>query len=195
MVSLGLQDNFLKVWQTGFMKHVRVVSKKYDGSLRDEYESYVVSETLDTITLLSPPGLRYRDYRKAVWLEAPDGLIEIYFKNKWFNAWHVCEQNSNLNLIYINISLPATMKENGLEWTDLDLDYRVHLDNTVERLDQEEFQENSKRMNYPAYLIEQALAACEEVERGLKHRTFPFNYEEQVERYKHFIRVNKINAS
>jgi hypothetical protein len=50
-------------------------------------------------------------------------------------------------------------------------------------------------MHYPQHLIEQALAACEEVERGLKRRTFPFNYEEQVEHYKHLIRVNKINAS
>jgi uncharacterized protein len=170
------------------MKNVKVVSKKYDGSLRDEYESYVVSETLDTITLLSPPGLRYWDYRKAASFEASDGLIEIYFKNKGFNVLHICEQVSNLNLMYVNIALPATLSENCLEWTDLDLDYRVHLDNTVECLDQDEFEENIMRMNYPEYLIRQALAACEEVERGLKCRTFPFNYEEQVERYKHLIR-------
>jgi protein associated with RNAse G/E len=165
------------------MKRVRVVSKKYDGSLRDEYVSYVVSETLDTITLLSPPGLRYWDYRKAASFEAPDGLIEIYFKDKWYNVLHVCEQVSNLNLMYVNIALPATLRENGLEWTDLDLDYRVHLDNAVERLDRDEFQKNIERMNYPKHLIEQALAACVEVELGLHSRAFPFNYEEQVERY------------
>jgi protein associated with RNAse G/E len=125
------------------MKQVRVVSKKYDGSLRDEYESYMVSETPDTITLLSPPALRYWDYRKVASFESPDGLIELYFKNKWYNVLHICEQVSNLNLIYVNIALPATLSENCLEWIDLDLDYRVHLDNTVERLDQNEFEENT----------------------------------------------------
>jgi protein associated with RNAse G/E len=165
------------------MKRVKVISKKYDGSLRDEGISYLVEETSETIMLLSTPGSSYWDYRKAALFEAPDGLIEIYFKNKWYNVWHVCEQRSNLNLSYVNIALPATLRENCLEWTDLDLDYRVHLDNTLERLDQDEFEKNSERMHYPEHVIEQALAACEEIERELRHRAFPFNYEEQVERY------------
>jgi len=45
-----------------------------------------------------------------------------------------------MNLMYVNIALPVTLQDGVLEWTDLDLDYRVHMDGTVERLDQDEFE-------------------------------------------------------
>lgn len=165
------------------MERVRVLSRKYDGTLRDEYETYLHSETNETITLFSPPGLRYWDHRKAAWFEAPDGLIEMYFKHKWYNVWHIGEQVSHINRIYVNIALPATLQAQRLEWTDLDLDYRVHLNHSIERLDQAEFEHNVERLGYPPQLIEQTWAACREVEAGLAQGTFPFDYERQVELY------------
>jgi len=166
------------------MRKVKVVSKKYDGSLRDEYETYLYSESDETIILFSNPGLSYWDHRKGARFEATDGLLEIYFKHRWYNVWHIAEQVSNLNLIYVNIALPATLQANVVEWTDLDLDYRVHLDYSVERLDQEEFEQNAKRMGYPPSLIQQVGAASLEVEAGLARRIFPFDYERQVELYR-----------
>jgi len=80
--------------------------------------------------------------------------------------------------------LPSTLQANVVEWTDLDLDYRVHPDHSVERLDQAEFEQNAQRMGYPPNLIEQVGAACREVEEGLAKRTFPFDYERQVELYR-----------
>ena len=165
------------------MRKVKVISKKYDGSLRDEYETRLYAESDQTIILFSEPGLRYWDHRKAAWFEAPDGLLEIYFKHKWYNVWHIAEQVSNRNLIYVNIALPATLRENALEWTDLDLDYRVHLDHSVERLDQTEFEQNVERLGYPPDLLEQVRAACREVETGLTRREFPLDYEQQVALY------------
>ena len=171
------------------MRKVRVVSKKYDRSLRDEYETYLYAETDETITLFSLPGLRYWDHRKAAWFAAQDGLIEIYFKHKWYNVWHICEQISRTNLIYVNITMPTTFNTAGIEWIDLDLDYRVHLNNSVERLDQAEFEQNVQRMGYPHDLIVQTQIACQEVEAGLISRVFPFDYERQVDLY-HQIKVD-----
>lgn len=165
------------------MRKVRVISKKYDGSLRDEYETFLYTESDETILLFSVPGLSCWDYRKGARFEAPDGLIEIYLKHKWYNVWHIAEQVSHRNLIYINIALPATLRANVVEWTDLDLDYRVHLNHSVERLDQTEFEQNVQRLSYPPDLMEQVHAACREVEMGLAKRIFPFDYEQQVELY------------
>ena len=165
------------------MRQVKVVSKKYDGSLRDEYETRLVAETDETIVLFSPPGLPYFDHRKGGWFETPDGLLEIYPKHRWYNVWHIGEQNSHTNLMYINIALPATLQGDVVQWTDLDLDYRVHLHGSVERLDQLEFEQNTQRMGYPPDLIEQVEAACREVEAGLVARIFPFDHARQVERY------------
>jgi uncharacterized protein len=165
------------------MDKVKVVSKKYDGSLRDEYETFLYAETEETILLFSLPGLGYWDFRKGAWLQAQDGLLEIYFKHKWFNVWHIAEQISNTNLAYVNIALPAVLRDRTVEWVDLDLDYRVHMDHTVELLDELEFAQNSRRYGYPPELLERVQASCREVEGGIARREFPFDYERQVELY------------
>ena len=165
------------------MRKVKVVKRKYNGALRDEHETYLYAVTEESITLFSEPGLGYWDHRKAAWLEAEDGLIEIYFKHRWYNVWHICEQVSHANLIYVNIAMPATLWAKGIEWTDLDLDYRVHLDNSVELLDQAEFEQNRQSMGYPPDLVDQVRLACREVEAGLSSRIYPFDYERQIELY------------
>jgi uncharacterized protein len=165
------------------MEKVRIIKKKYDGSLCDEHETYLLAETDDMITLSSLSTLSYWDYRKAAWFHAPDGLLEIYFKRKWYNVWHIAEQNSHINLTYVNIAMPAVLRGDTLDWVDLDLDYRVHIDNTVELVDEEEYKLNKLRLSYPPEIIKQAQAACLEVEAGLKERHFAFDYERQVALY------------
>ncbi len=165
------------------MRKIKIISKKYGGRLRDTYETYLYAETDETLIFFSPPGLKYFDYRKEAEFESPDGLIEIYFKHKWFNVWHICDQHSHVNLIYSNISMPATLQGTTLEWLDLDLDYRVYMDHSVERLDEAEFETNRQRWGYPPDLVEQARLACTEVEGYLANQTYPFDHERQVELY------------
>lgn len=166
------------------MRKVRVISRKYDGTLRDRYETYLYAETHEAITLFARPGLPYWHGRRREWLTAPDGLIEIFLKRKWYNVVHIGEQVSGTNLTYVNLALPATLRDGVLEWTDLDIDYRVHLDGRVKRLDEDEFEENARRMGYPADLVAQVHAACREVEAGLAAGAFPFDYEQQAALYR-----------
>jgi len=164
------------------MRKIKVISKKYDNSYRDEYEAYLYSEADETIIVLSPPGTRYYDHRKGSWFEAPDGLLEIYFKEKWYNVWHICEQNSYRNIIYANICMPAVLEGNVLEWVDLDLDFRVHMNGSIELLDEEEFERNSRRMGYSERVVKNARAACDEVMNRFERGEFPFDYQRQVEK-------------
>ncbi|MCP4164562.1 MAG: hypothetical protein GY759_01560 [Chloroflexi bacterium] len=67
------------------MERVRVISKKYDESLRDEYEAFLVADMADSIFVLSTPGQVSSYHHKQTRFQAPDGLLEIYPKNKY--AW------------------------------------------------------------------------------------------------------------
>jgi protein associated with RNAse G/E len=165
------------------MRKIEVISRKYDGTLRDTYQSDLYAETDESVTLFSLPGNAFWHPRKSAWLKAPDGLIEIYFKHKWYNVWHICEQVSGINRIYVNIAMPVTFRRSKLEWIDLDLDYRLHLDDSIEQLDQAEFEQNVQHMNYPASLIEQIQLACQEVETGLASQSYPFDHQQQVKLY------------
>ncbi len=165
------------------MRKIKIVSQKYNGALRDEYESYLYAEDETMLMVASPPGTPYYYHKKQAWFAAEDGLLELYFKHKWYNVWHICEQNSRINHIYANIAMPATLQANVLTWIDLDLDLRVHLDGSLELLDEDEFVENSALFAYPPAVIAQARAAVDELSACYRQQCFPFNHAEQVLRY------------
>lgn len=165
------------------MRKIKVISRKYNGALRDEYEAYLVAEDREVITVCAPPGTLSFSPKKDAWLPAPDGLLELYFKQQWYNVWHICEQNSGWNQIYANIAMPATLQSNVLTWIDLDLDLRVHLDGSLELLDEDEFVINSTRFAYPPAVITQARAAVDELRLCYQQQRFPFNHAVQRARY------------
>ena len=165
------------------MRSIRIVSKKYDRSRRDDYTAFLYTEDAERLVVYAPPGTLSYNRRAQAWVPAPDGLLEIYFKTRWYNVWHICEQTSNLNQMYINLSMPAALTAAGIEWVDLDLDYREHLDGRLERLDEDEYREHAISMGYPASVQAQVQAACAEIEALYHQRADPFNHSEQVALY------------
>jgi protein associated with RNAse G/E len=143
----------------------------------------------------SPPGALTFDHRKGVWLPAPDGLFEIFFRSNWYAVVHVVGQYSQRNLIYTHIAMPATHVEDTLTWVDLDLDFRVHLDGSFERVNELEFEQNRQAMGYSAEVVLQARKACEEVERLYSESVFPFNHREQVRKFHERIEIEGITYS
>lgn len=165
------------------MRKIKVISQKYNGTLRDESEGYLWAEDEATLTVITLPGTPYFSPKKQGWFTTEDGSIDLYFKDKWYNVWHVCEQNSGINRLYANITLPATFQNDVLTWVDLDLDLRVHLDGSLELLDEDEFVENSALFAYPPAVIAQARAAVDELTACYQQQRFPFNHAEQVALY------------
>ena len=165
------------------MRKINIVSRKYDGRLRDEHKAFVYAESEECLVAYAPPGTLEYDHRKQLWSAAPDGLLELYFKTRWYTVLQICEQNSCINQSYTHISMPAVATAGGIEWVDLDLDYRVHLDGRIELLDEDEYAERSVTMGYPPAVHTQVRAACAEVEALYQARAYPFNHDEQLALY------------
>ena len=175
----------MKWWyELNNLKTIKAISKKYDGSLRDKSEELLlVTQDSDTIVLLMPPGTKEYSYRQQAWVTADDGLLQIFFTNRWYNVWHIAEQKSNFNHLYANIAMPAHWVKGVLEWVDLDLDIRMHMDGSIEVLDEDEFVYNQIQMQYPQEVVTKARAATEEALHLLQHGLYPFDHEIQVARY------------
>ena len=165
------------------MQKIRMTSRKYDGRLRDEYEAFLCAEDDERLVVYAPVGTLSYERRAQTWVPAPDGLLEIYFKTRWYNVWHICTQTSNINQIYSNLSLPAVRTAEGIEWVDLDLDYRVHMDGRIERLDEDEYRAHIVSMGYSADVQAHVQAACAEIEALYQQRADPFNYAAQAALY------------
>src|SRR5215211_7588808 len=100
------------------MQPIRIISRKYDGRLRDEYEAWVYAEDDERLVVYAPVGTLSYDRRTQAWVPAPVSLLEIYFKQRWYNVWHICEQTSNINLMYSNLAMPVVRTARGIEWVD-----------------------------------------------------------------------------
>jgi protein associated with RNAse G/E len=169
--------------QGGCLRAIAITSCKYDGSLRDEYQAFLYTEDDERLVVYVPAGTLSYDHRRQARSNAPDGVLEIYFKTRWYSVWHICEQTSNINQMYIHLSMPATVTAKGIEWIDLDLDYRVHLDRSLERLDEDEYRAHTVGMGYPANVQAQVQAACVEIEAAFHAGADPFNHAVQVALY------------
>jgi protein associated with RNAse G/E len=177
------------------MRKIKIVSRKYDGSLRDEYEAFLYAESDESLVVYSPPGTRDYDYRKQVWSVAPDGLLELYFKTRWYVVQHICEQNSQFNQSYVHLAMPVTVTATGIQWVDLDLDYRVQLDGQLERLDEPEYNEHKVSMGYPAEVQAQVQAACGEIEALYQQQLYPLDYPAQVALYQLAVRLSHTSST
>jgi protein associated with RNAse G/E len=167
------------------MQTIQIASSKYDGSPRDEYSACLYAEDAERLVVYAPPGTMGYDHRRQAWSAAPDGLLEIYHKARWYTVWHICERHSNVNQMYIHISMPATRSAAGVVWVDLDLDYRVYADGRIELFDEAEYLAHVASMRYPEDLQAQVRAACLEVEAGyagqigaLDHRAYAALYQQ-----------------
>lgn len=165
------------------MQTIRITSRKYDGSLRDEYTAWLYAEDDERLVVYAPIGTLSYDRHAQNWVPAPDGLLEIYFKQRWYNVWHICEQQSNMNQIYCNLAMPAVRTTEGIAWVDLDLDYRVHMDGRIERLDEEEYRAHIASMGYPVEVQTQVQMACAEIEALYLQHADPFNHAAQITLY------------
>jgi protein associated with RNAse G/E len=84
------------------------------------------------------------------------------------------------------------MEGNVLEWVDLDLDFRVHMDGSIKLLDEEEFEQNARQFGYPGWVVENARAAYDEVVNLFETAEFPFDHPRQIERYQRIKRDLKV---
>ena len=68
------------------MQKIRMSSRKDDGRLRDAYEALLYAEDDERLVVYAPVGTMSYDRHTQTWVPAPDGLLEIYFKTRWYNV-------------------------------------------------------------------------------------------------------------
>ena len=159
---------------------MQVISTKYDGTLRDSYEAQLLDHDGPMLRLGVPAGTPVFDGRRGRTVQSDDTAVELYFEDRWYNVWHLREHTVFPNLWYANVAMPAVFDGEKLQWTDLDIDVRCHLDGSLTVLDEDEFEYNRVEMGYPAEVVEQALSARDEILRLGRAGASPFDYEAQI---------------
>ena len=102
-----------------------------------------------------------------------DSSTDLYWTDRWYNVWQI--DRTEGVLFYENVAMPCQFDGSILRWVDLDIDIECDADGAIVVKDEDEFEEHILRFAYPEDVIENALAARDELLSLAKACVFPFS--------------------
>lgn len=152
---------------------ITVQTLKYDGTPHRSWKAEIVEQSDDLLVLL---GVFDREITHPDLGVIMAGTIsyEYYWLDRWYNVFRFHEPDGRFRNFYCNVNMPPKFENGRLEYVDLDIDILVSGDFKIEILDEEEFNENCVRYNYPLEIITRAHATVEEIVGSIDARKFPF---------------------
>jgi uncharacterized protein len=139
---------------------VRVVYRKYDGSLHWNLTMYRLGEDEHGVWLGAPAdtsGRRgYED--PIIW---PEPFVSLFPRD----AWHTALLNAEPHEVawYCDITTPPTWQGDLVTMVDLDLDVVRRRDGVTYVDDEDEFAEHQVRYGYPADVVAAAERTCRDL--------------------------------
>jgi uncharacterized protein len=152
---------------------VRVVYRKYDGSLHWNYETFRLGEDGYGTWLGAPAGT---PMRRGHGLIDPIEWVHVLLVPR--DAWWTAAFNAppRRTEIYCDITtVPTWLGPDEVTMVDLDLDVRRRRTGEVELLDEDEFVEHRVHFGYPAEVVTAALASAQWLERAIRAGEEPFS--------------------
>ncbi|WP_252183332.1 DUF402 domain-containing protein [Rossellomorea vietnamensis] len=135
--------------------------------------------------MLCKPGRKLKHYSRDTTFIFDNTSLEYFSLKEGFTvAMEI--KNGSIVSYYCNVALPSVLRGNEISFVDLDLDLVKKQDEQWEVIDEEEFETNSLKYNYPLELKEGAILSLEEMKSKVKNQVFPFN-ESVLERFKHHL--------
>jgi uncharacterized protein len=109
------------------------------GELMIAYEGIIAEYTPLMVRLLARWDWEDRDLGYTIF-ETGDTFTEYFYADRWFNIMRIDHhQTGNCKGWYCNISFPAQIDREAVEYIDLYLDLWVNADGTYLILDEDEF--------------------------------------------------------
>jgi protein associated with RNAse G/E len=155
------------------MEEIRVVYRKYDGSLHWNHPAFRLGEDEHGTWIGIGDGtVMYRGEPEWGPCEAP--FVMLMPPDRWWTATFNAEPHRTE--IYCDITtVPSWPTAGEVTMIDLDLDVRRRRTGEVKVLDEDEFAEHQVRYGYPAEVIERAQAAADWLFAAVSARREPFD--------------------
>ncbi len=118
---------------------MRVHKCDHRGERRVSYEGDVISRDGRRITLRATWTLPTRTL-PYVTLEQGDIFIETFYTDRWYNLFEIRHRHGDLKGWYADVTRPARITDDDIEWDDLALDIWMNPDGAMLILDEDEFE-------------------------------------------------------
>jgi protein associated with RNAse G/E len=155
-------------------RRITVRTFKFDGSEHRKWEAQI--NRIDEPLIILNAKFEEEINHPLLGTVAPQTLsIEYYWLDRWYNIFRFVQPTGELRNFYCNVNLPPVLHGNVLSYVDLDIDILVAPDLTYTILDEEEFEANTARLNYPPEVLRNSREALEQLIALIKEGQFPFN--------------------
>ena len=165
----------MKVLQTQD-KIITVYSRKFDGTIHRQWQVKLL-ERRDSLLVFVGEFDREVIHDHLGVIRRGTISYEYYWLDKSYNIFRFHEPEGGFRNYYCNLNLPPTLENDILDYIDLDIDILVWKDFSTHILDEDEFQQNSRKFGYPEDLLKDIASALDEIHALIKGRIFPFDYQ------------------
>lgn len=100
---------------------------------------------------------------------------EYFWTDRWYNVFRFREPAGELRCYYCNVNMPPRLSAGRLTFVDLDVDILVAPDFSYRVLDEDEFEENQEKYQYPREFRAEAERARDGLISLIVGREFPFD--------------------
>lgn len=151
---------------------VYIQSFKHDGSLNRTWDQGFVLESDEDhfVIVTNKTWVIEKDGRK--WFTR-EPAIGYFYTKRWFNV--IAMIRSDGIYYYCNLASPVLYDGEAVKYIDYDLDYKIFSDNRVLTLDEDEYETNFQRMNYPLEIDVIIKNEMKRILEDYKNQNKPFN--------------------
>jgi uncharacterized protein len=153
---------------------VIINSRKFDGSISKSWAGELIEENS---SLLLYRGVFDRDviHEHLGLIECGTISYEYFWLDRWYNIFRFHKADGTFRNFYCNIAMPPTVNEDLIDFVDLDIDMIVDPNGRFVIHDEDEYERNAEKYDYPASVRNGVSAAVEELTRMIRGNDFPFD--------------------
>jgi len=151
-------------------------TKKYDGTVHYRFAANVVLERSNVLVIYRGPGVPVESYRGA--MVADNHLLVQFYGHRHHNVAVMWHADWTPHMHYVNVATPARWDRGAVTAVDLDLDvFRRQHEGRIVVDDEDEFEENMERYEYPDDLVATCRRELEYIQAAMADRAGPLSDE------------------
>jgi len=121
------------------MKMIKIIKQDYSGRKVWDYSGELLKRNGNKVIISAHFDHENTIVDKLI-LKPGDKFIETYYLDKWYNIYEIHDrENNSVKAWYCNISFPAEISGDTLNYKDLELDLLIYPDGSQIVLDMDEF--------------------------------------------------------
>ncbi|WP_252504142.1 DUF402 domain-containing protein [Sporosarcina sp. Marseille-Q4943] len=170
---------------------IQVHSYKHDGNIHRVWQETTVLKGTRNIVIGANERTLVTEADGRTWLTREPSICYFHAEH-WFNI--ICMLREDGVYYYVNMSSPFVYDNHSLKYIDYDLDVKVFPDMSYLILDEDEYDDHKKKMNYPEVIDQILKRNLDKLLLWIKQRKGPFApdfIEVWTSRYEFYKQVKK----